>query len=298
MSPEAKSRNKPLGILIAVACAVVFGLWPSCVRAAYADGANPAFAILVTTVARASSLWFFCLFTHKPVFATRQDSGLALRGGFFQAVGMMSAIAAMSYVPGPVAITITFSHTIMLLFFLAWKGETKLDAATIITTAVALAGLTFVLNLWSTTGRLSPVGIALSFASALATMSRLYVFGHMTKTRNPAVVGAETFLVAMAFVLLTILFTAPQAPGSLAGWGWAVLGSLSLSAGTFGMFYSIALIGSFQFSLLLKMEPVFTALFALLLIGEKLNPGQYAGIAAVIGSLGAYQVMDYRRKKT
>jgi drug/metabolite transporter (DMT)-like permease len=291
-----KSKPRTLGLLISVACAMVFGLWPSCVRAAYADGANPAFAILITTAARALTLYLFCLLTHKPVFTARDTTKLAVRGGFFQAVALITALASLAYIPGPVALTLCFTHTIMLLFFLAWRGEAKLDALTVFATLAALVGLTFVVNLWSATGQVSPIGIGLALLSAVATMSRLYVFGQMTKTRNPAVVGAETFLMALAFIIVTMLFKAPHLPASLAGWGWIALGSASLAVGTFGMFYAIALIGSFQFSLLLKMEPVFTALFAMLLIHEKLGLGQYAGIAMVVGSLATYQVIEHKLK--
>jgi drug/metabolite transporter (DMT)-like permease len=284
-----------LGLLLTLAAAAVFGLWPSCIRAAYAGGANVSFAILITTAARAGALWLFCLFTHKPLFAKKEDTKLAISGGVFQIAGAGLAIAAMAYLPGPVAMTLMFTHTIMLLLFLAWKGEAKLDGLTAGSTLAALFGLTFVLDLWHASGESSLPGIACALASAVATMSRLYVFGHRTKTHNPAVVGAETFLVSLALAFVFALVKWPVPPASLPGWGWALLGSLSLALGTFGMFYAIALIGSFRFSLILKTEPVFTSLFAVLLIGETLKWTQYAGILVVVGSLGAYQYMTRER---
>lgn len=289
-------NKKTRGILIAIGCAIIFGTWPPCVRAAYADGANPSSAILITTAARVLVLALFCLVTRKPLFATRMDTTMALRGGFFQFAAVATYIMAMVYLPGPVAITITFTHTLMLLFFLAWRGEVKLDGATLITTVMALVGLSFVLDLWNQTESLSLVGVGLAFASAICTMSRLYVFGKSTQSRNPAVVGAETFVVTMVFVLIMMLFMPPVMPASMAGYLWILGGSLSLAIGTFGMFYAIALIGSFRYSLLQKMEPTFTCIFSALLIGETLNWMQYAGIAAVIGSLAVYQYIDHRRK--
>lgn len=265
-------------------------------RAVYADGGNASFAVLVTTIMRAMTLYLFCLFTRKPLFATRGDKMLALRGGFFQALSIIAMIWSLVWLPGPVGITIAFTHTLMLLFFMAWRGEAKLDAATLLSTLAAFGGLTLVLDVWRVEQALSPVGISLAFVSALATMSRLYVFGHMTRARNPAVVGAETFLVVAAFVFLLMLFKAPQAPSSLAGWGWVLAGGASLSAGTFTMFYSISLVGAFKYSLLNKIEPVFTALFSVTLIDETLNWTQYIGILAVTGSLAFYQYYENMKK--
>lgn len=58
------------------------------------------------------------------------------------------------------------------------------------------------------------------------------------------------------------------------------------------MFYAIAVSGAFRFSLTIKLEPAFTALFALAISGELLNPHQYLGIALVVGSLIAFQLLQ------
>ena len=58
------------------------------------------------------------------------------------------------------------------------------------------------------------------------------------------------------------------------------------------MFYAISLLGSFDYSLLSKIEPVFTALFSFLLLGEILKPLQYLGMVIVLGSLAMYQIVS------
>ena len=75
---------------------------------------------------------------------------------------------------------------------------------------------------------------------------------------------------------------------------YLLLASLSLAVANLAMFYGIALLGSFRWGLLLKLEPVFTALFSFLLLGEILKPLQYAGMAVVLGSLAAYQITSHR----
>jgi drug/metabolite transporter (DMT)-like permease len=68
--------------------------------------------------------------------------------------------------------------------------------------------------------------------------------------------------------------------------------ALSLASATIVMFYAIRLLGSFQYSLMVKAEPVFTALLSALLAGEILTVSQYLGMALVIVSLIGYQWMQ------
>lgn len=284
------------GILIAVASAVAFGLYPPAARAVYADGGNAVFVILLTTFMRALALALFCAATRRRLFKTLSDTRQAASGGFFQALSILGIFASLQYLPGPVMIIIVFSHTLMLLFFLAWKGEVRLDASTVAVTVSALAGLALVLDLWSVKETGSLIGMALAFMAALATVSRMYIYGRQTRERNPAVVGAETFIFATLFALFVLVAGWPALPQSAAGYLWAGLAAGSLTAGTFGMFYGIALLGSFRFSMFLKLEPVFTSLFSALLIHDMLKGSQYAGIGLVTASLAIFQFLEHRRK--
>lgn len=144
---------------------------------------------------------------------------------------------------------------------------------------------------------LNLVGIGIAFIAAIATVIRLYVFGNQTKSRNPAIVGAEVFLFAAFFALLLPIFSSPVLPTTVVGYGWAVLSCISLVLGTFGMFYGIAILGAFEYSLLCKIEPIFTAIFSAVLIHEYLLWHQYVGMAVVLGSLALYKFGVFRAKR-
>lgn len=288
-----RRANQTAGILIAVAATIVYSVYGPAVRAVYTDGGNPSFMIMLSTCLRAFALVAFCFLTHRRILKTRTDIKYAITGGAFQAVSIVAVIVSLAYLPAPVMITIFFTHTLMLLLFMAWRGEIKLDAATVITTIAALGGLSLAVDVWHPQ-KLSVIGIGIAFISAIATMSRLYVYGSFTKQKHPVVVGAEAFLFAALFVLLLPLFSMPQPPASPMGLLWAFAGCFLLVLGTFGMFYGISILGSFQYSLICKMEPVFTAIFSVLLINEILSWHQYVGMLIVLGSLAAYQYREFR----
>jgi drug/metabolite transporter (DMT)-like permease len=284
-----------LGLCITLACALAYGFcWPA-TRAAYAHGANSAFVILAITLTRTASLLLVCLLQRKGLYKTTQARKLAATGGFWQAVSIVGSFSAMLYLPGPVAAIILFTHTLMLLFFMAWRGQITLDAAAIVTTVCALGGLVLVLDVKS--GPVSLPGLAFALLSAVATMSRLYVYGQQTKSRDPMVVGAESFAVASLLLLVFVLLKFPHPPNDAAGYGWTAFLCVMNAGGTIAMFYALSLVGSFRFSLFMKLEPVFAALFSALLIRELLHWSQYLGIAVVFGSLVIYQYMSFRARK-
>ena len=243
-------------------------------------------------------LLLYCAAARKPLFGTREDIKQALIGGAFQTASVLCVFSALLYLSGPIVIIIMFSHTLMLLFFMAWRGEVKLDAATVTATVAALAGLSLVIDLWHPQPSGSWIGIGLSFLGALATVSRMYVYGHQTKTRNPAVVGAENFLVAALFSSFIALAVSLHLPVSSRGFIWLGVSSASMAFGTFCMFYGIAMLGAFRYSLFCKIEPIFTSLFSVWFLGEVLKPQQYMGIAVVVGSLALFQIYEQKRMKS
>jgi drug/metabolite transporter (DMT)-like permease len=220
-------------------------------------------------------------------------------GGFCQACSIFGIIGSLAFVPAAVTIVVMFSHTIMLMFFMAYRGDLKLTGFMSASTVSALFGLSLVVDVWTHAENIHPFGVFLAFVAALATAMRLYLFGKEVLLQHPIVVGAQIFSVAAICTLFLSLYQSPVMPHSFAGYGWIGACSLALILGTFGMFYGIALIGSFQWSLMAKLEPVFTAIFAFGVLGEILTVYQYLGIALVIGSLFLYQwVTAERRRKS
>lgn len=288
--------RKTAGILLTILSAVLYGLYPSCARAVYADGGNEVFMMTLTTIMRTAGLYLFCLYMKQQIFQTRLHIRLGVQGGFFQALSALGIFSALNFLPGPVVLIIVFSHTILLMVYLMWRGDLKVEAGTIVTTVMALLGLTFVLDLWNQTTALSIPGFLFALMAALATLSRLYVYGEQTKIRSPAAVGTEAFVFSSLFLLLTFIYKLPAMPQSLEGIMWTIVGGVSMAVATVSMFYGIGLLGAFQFSLLLKLEPVFTSVFAAIILHEILAPHQYAGILLVIGSLVIYQLLEKRKK--
>jgi drug/metabolite transporter (DMT)-like permease len=289
-------NRQTLGIIVTVFGAIIYGAYPAAIRAVYEDQVSVIFVMLVTTWARVIGLTAFCLAKRKPLFASRAETKIAVTGGFFQSLSITGICASLLYLPAPLVICIVFTQTLMQLFFMVWRGEAKMDLATLVSTIMALLGLTIVLDVWHPQQNIEWIGIGLASMAAIVTTCRMYLYGKQTKTRHPIVVGAESFLTAGVILLPALLLGPITLPHTTEVWLWLGIACLSMIGGTFCMFTSIGLIGSFSYSMFAKLEPIFTAIFAVLFIHEVLQWHQYAGILIVVASLVAYQFLSSRMK--
>ncbi len=284
------------GLVFAALAAIVYGLHPPAEQAAYSFGANAVCLALFALWSRGLGLMAYCIAKGLPLFRTREDIKQALIGGACQAWSSGAIIWALMFLSGPIVIIIVFAHTLMLLFFMAWRGEIKLDFLNIATTVMALFGLTLVLDVWHAHEVGHWIGALICLSAALATASRLYVYGHQTRLRDPIVVGAENMLIAAILTVPAIFLQMPRLPETAAGGMYIVVICLSFTAGAFFMFWGISLLGAFQYSLMAKIEPIFTALFSVLLLKEVMSLYQYIGMAFVLSSLAAYQILRSKKK--
>lgn len=286
------NHREIIGIIIAIGSALVFGLYPAATRGAYAEGANVIFIILFTTFFRAGTMSLFCMASKRKLFKSKNDIKTAVENGFFQMASIIGILGGMAFLPGPVVITIMFSYTVLLYLYLVFKREEKLNAVTLLSVVMALIGLSMVVGAQDKFVDLSMIGLILAVMAALATATRMYRYGALLKRLDPAIVGAETFIFVLLFSCLLMFYEWPVTPVSSQGWMWAGVAALSLSIGNFGMFYGIQLLGSFKFAFFIKLEPIFGAIFAFMLIGETLTITQYLGMGVVVVSLCIYQLMQ------
>lgn len=291
-----QTKEEKIGTILCILCAIIFGLYPPAAKAAYENGANITFVVIFTTLVRFFALFAFAIYNNQQLFQTKKDRKLGLWGGLFQAISVIGILGGTYFIPGSIVIIIMFSYSLMLLFFSSYRGRYQLNIANLTLTVTALIGLALILDVFSASSyNLNSIGIGLALLAAFATFIRIYVYGMHDKDKSPAVTGAEAFLVASILLLFLCLWQFPVFPENIFGWLMVSASALSLAIGTFGIFYGVAMLGSYRFSMITKLEPLFTALFGFLLLGEILNPFQYLGMSIVIVSLLALQLLDKQK---
>lgn len=292
-----KNKNINLGILLLICAAASFGFYPSMAKLAFKEGVNQSYLIICTTGVRAIALILFAGLVQKHAFKGILDfSRDSIVSGLLQALSVIGIIASLEYIPGPVMITIVFTHTIMLLIYSACKGRLVLSTSAVATTIAALVGVSMVVDLYSNFANVNVIGVCLAFIGALATASRFYAFGELAKTIPSVIVGARALSYATLFLLCLIYFQEPRGPTSQISFFYVFGCALSLAVGSILVFYTLSLMDIFRISFILKLEPIFTSIYAIAMLGEILKPVQYLGIFLVLLSLILYEYFERLKK--
>jgi drug/metabolite transporter (DMT)-like permease len=162
-------------------------------------------------------------------------------------------------------------------------GRHRLDRATVLGLALALAGIALVLGLPGE--RPDALGVALGLAAACWYTLYILVAEHLLRGVDPLVAGAHvacgaagSFLAAAGVVGADRLLSA-RPGGYAAAAAMAVLGT-ALAIGTF--IAGLTRVGSAWASIASSFEPVCTVALGVVVLGDPLGLGTVAGGAAVV----------------
>ncbi len=138
-------------------------------------------------------------------------------------------------------------------------------------------------------------GLALLFLAVLAAVGYNMVLNRLTYEYNPvSIVNIQNAIGAIFFLPLFLIFDLKKviATGIVAGsFSSIVLLAVFASSGAFVLFaYSIRHVGISRANIFCNLIPVFTAIFAFLLVGDKLTLRNGAGMTVVITGLFLSQV--------
>ena len=294
MTPQSVQRflvtpSFQLGVFIAIVTGVFFGLGPPLSKAIYADGANFVFVSIVTMFCRGFFLTLHCLYHKLELFASRKTLKITATGAFFHSLGMATYFGALALLPGPVAAILLYTFPLMLLAFLVWRGEARLTVVTVAIVLMALLGLSFVLHVWDVQADIHWGGVALALFAGVCVAMRMYFHGKQLESRSPYIVGAENFILAVGFTALLAFWKMPELPHSWVGYAYTGALGVAFGLGSWWAFTGMAMTGSFTWSLLGKIEPVYAAIFSALFFHDYLTRDQYIGMAILFASLVLYQ---------
>ncbi|MBE2219913.1 MAG: EamA family transporter [Anaerolineae bacterium] len=194
-----------------------------------------------------------------------------------------------------------------------WLLKERLDWGKIVAVTLCLAGCVLVsgaLNpaVWQTNllgilaGVLSGLGYAIYSLMGRAASQR---------GLNPWTTLLYTFSFATVFLLLINLLPGDLIPGtaaqpsdffvlgsSLAGWGVLLLLAAGPTVTGFGLYnVSLSLLPASVVNLILTTEPVFTAVLAIILLGERLTVTQLAGSLLIMSGVVFLRVYEGRLAK-
>jgi len=197
----------------------------------------------------------------------------------------LTYVGSVQYIPVSLAVLIFYTNPFLVALVARALDGTPLTPLRLGAMAMAFLGLGLALEIWDAIN-LDWRGLALA-AGASLTLTGIYIIsGRAMRKVDSQTLSFHAFVVATVFAALATLLTGgPVWPTVDEGWLWLFLTAIFYAMGQSFVFAGIAEAGPVSSSLIMNMEPVFTIIFALLLLGERLHPVQSVGAALVIAAV-------------
>jgi len=276
--------SQALGIGMVLLSAAVMATAPTLARLAFDAGSNTLTVVTLRTLIGAALMAGMLAALGRAVLPPRAAWPLALLGSVYYAAMSVSFIGAAALIPAGLTLLIFFIHPIMLAAHAHWRGTDRLTPGRMALAALALAGLGLVVG--DVAGSISGLGVALALFSA-AMVCGVILVGARLRQHTGSVQTSLAFMLCAGpgFALATTLGGGWELPAGAVGWAAVVAAGIGIAVGLAAFFAAYRHIGVLRATMVSNIEPLFGVLFAMAVLGERLDAVQWLGAAMVIGAL-------------
>ncbi len=295
------SRAEWTGLLLMVAATTMLGLFPSGARLAYDGGGSPETLSVLRHIA---SFTFVGLLLAAGRRGDRRGAGvlllptramLAAAGlGIVLAIFGWAYFAALRYIPVSLAVLLLYTFPAQVVVMTAILGMERLTRQRGLAFAVAFAGVALAVGDGAESLDWRGVGLGLVAATGLALTT---VLGSRMMSRGHDELAIIFHMAVVAAALTTAAVASGPGfawPAGAIPWAGYLFAGAAAGLGMLLYFLALPLIGPLRASLLSNLEPVVAILAAIVILGERPGPAQFAGIAMVLGAIGLLYAADRR----
>lgn len=284
------------GIAFAVLSAVCFSIMPILAVHAYLGGVSTTTVLLIRFLIASMILGLHVAATHKHSRITKRDwASFALLGGGLYTLQAVLHFESVRYLSPSLAVLILFTYPLFVVAIpLALFGK-KLSRTNLIGMFVALSGLAFVLLVKPESVELR--GLCLAFGAALVYAIYTLFGSAIVKQQSPIITCTFVTLFA-AFGILCVGLIKGDIGFSFDQSAWfPILGIALVSTviADLSFFAALRSVGPTKTSVIGMVEPIFTAIFSLVVLQDDMNGLQYMGMILVV--LGCVIVIGTKEKK-
>jgi drug/metabolite transporter (DMT)-like permease len=259
-------------------------------KVAYEAGATPITLGAIRFTFATAGLWLMLLARGPlPILPLRKRLQLVGMGALGFGMVALLYFTALQHIDASLATGLFYNYPAMVTLVAIVRGEGVSRPAL---AGLALAALGTWLLLGTDLAGFTWQGASLILAGAVLYSAYIIVSDRWSKGVPPLVLSAHVTAGAAALYLLAAVLGRQPLPGTgayLAGAGLALCSTIfALTI----FFAGIGRVGPGRAAIISTLEPAFTALLAVLLLGERLSFPQVAGIGLVVLGAAAAQMRD------
>jgi drug/metabolite transporter (DMT)-like permease len=251
------------------------------------DGGAPLASILAWRYAIAAALLVGLSGGVRAVrLPPRRALPILLLGGGGQAAIAFLSLRALDYIPAAAVGFLFYTYPAWVALGAAATGAERLTGARAAALALSLAGIALMVGAPGAAA-LHRTGVALALGSAAIYAVFIPVVGRLQRGTPPAV--ASTYIVAgVTVVALVIGAAGDDITVALAPRVWAAIAALALFSTALAFIYflrGLAVLGPVRTSIISTVEPFWTALAGMLVLGQPLRGSTLAGGALIAAAV-------------
>lgn len=221
----------------------------------------------------AAGILLILLLRQRQLIIARKDAiRLMLTGGLAQSTITFLSLHALNYLPvGPLAF-LFYTYPAWVALISAVTGRESLTLARVIALAIAMSGIVVMVGLPSS-GSLNRFGVLLALGIALLYAVYLPIL-HRVQEGIPALVSSFYLIIGVfaAFFIASITTGEVQIPQTVPLWGYVILLGLWSTVIAFASLVGgLRVLGPVRTSIVATIEPFFTAVLGLLLLGQSVT---------------------------
>ena len=293
---QSSTDRQVAGILLALASAVAFAVGPTAAKVAFDYGSNALTVVTLRGVGGAALMAVLIPLAGQR-FVIGADALLrSLYCGVFYSLVVYGFIASVATLPVAVAVLVFFTHPILIAVIAHRRGGDRLTGRKLfLACAAAFAGIALVLG--PEIGALDPIGIALAALAAIAMCGMIFSSARAQERASSIQVNLyATAASSVAFAGVTTALGGWALPSGTVGWLGIAAAGVGIGVGLLTLFAALRRLSAVRATMLTNIEPLLAILFAAVILGERLEPRQWAGVALVVTALVLFEAAGHQRR--
>lgn len=271
------------GLFQAVLAIVLMSIAPTLIKVGLAVDVDPLTQLALRLLVAAAAFWIaFSLFWPGLLRIDRKGLLACAAAAAANTISMLCYYVALTHIDVSVAQMVFALSPFAALLLLATRGE-RISPLSLVSVGVAILGVSLLIG---PGGQVDMVGVLLVLVAVLLyplhmALAQWYLGGYPSQTVALYIVSL------MACFMSGIWFVAGRSWQPLPPLGWGVIlvtGLVSTVLARLAMFAGIQRIGSSRTALLGPVETLLSITWAVLFLGERLSPLQWAGGFLVLAS--------------
>lgn len=270
-----------LGLGATLLAAFFVSLVTTFARIAYDAGSNPATQVFLRSLCMMLALGGLQLVLGRQLILPRRAIPTTIALGLCILVMSTGYLSSVAYISVGLAVLVLYTYPLMVGIASPLLGRERMTWLKALCLVGAFAGLAVASS--DQIGALDWRGIAFALAGA-AGVAGVALFGGRAMTKaHPFTMNAWVNLwVVLAVGLFLAVGGGPQFPQTPIGWLATAAVCLCYTLGLLFMFLGLMLISPAQSALMMNLEPLFSTLAAILLLGEAVAARQWFGMAMLL----------------